>query len=139
MTKEYEIGDIVKITDNFQYYPNYPSWFEENASEYLEQHEALCRCDPNTEHTFKIIKKAPKLITKDFMLYLLQDMNNGDIFLFNVKGFKEAQKIVNNKFDDLLFQAFREYLIVNPDHKKLKELQSLINDLLVRQENNNNN
>lgn len=135
MKKEYNIGDVVKITDSFQYYPNYPSWFEENAPKYLEQHKTLRCCDPNTDNTFTIIQKAPELIAKDFMLYLLQDMDNGDIFLFNAKGFMEVWEIVDDKFDDLLFQTFREYLMVNPDHKKLTELQDLINDLLKREEN----
>lgn len=135
MKKEYSVGDIVKITDNFQYYPNYPSWFEDNAPEYLEQHKTLCCCEPNTDNTFKIIKKAPKLIAKDFMLYLLQDLNTGDIFLFNAKGFKKQSEIPNDfdDFEEAFFETAQKYLFLCPDREKLIKLQKIINNLLEKE------
>lgn len=132
MEKEYSIGDIVKIIDVFQQYPVYPLWFEENAPEYLDRHTSLYFCEPNVANTFKIIKKAPKPSAKEFMLYLLQDLNTGDIFLFNAQGFKEKSEMPNNfnDFEEAFFETAQKYLFLCSDRKKLIKLQKIINDLL---------
>lgn len=132
MEKEYSVGDVVKIDDNFQLYTMYPLWFIENAPEYLEQHKSLYFCKPNVTNTFKIIKKAPKPSAKEFMLYLLQDLNTGDIFLFNAQGFKEKSEMPNNfnDFEEVFFETAQKYLFLCSDRKKLIKLQKIINDLL---------
>lgn len=134
MEKEYSVGDVVKIDDNFQLYTMYPLWFIENAPEYLEQHESLYFCKPNVANTFKIIKKAPKPSAKEFMLYLLQDLNTGDIFLFNAKGFKKQSEIPNDftDFEEAFFETAQKYLFLCPDREKLIKLQKIINDLLEK-------
>lgn len=135
MEKEYSIGDIVKIIDVSQQYPVHPLWFKENAPEYLDQHTSLYFCEPNVTNTFKIIKKAPKPSAKYLMLYLLQDLNTGDIFLFNAKGFKEKNEMPNNfnDFEEAFFETAQKYLFLCSDRKKLIKLQKIINDLIEKE------
>ena len=131
MEKEYSVGDVVKILDNFQFYTVYPLWFEENAPEYLEQHKSLYFCKPNVANTFKIIKKTPKPSTKESMLYLLQDLNTGDIFLCNARGFKKQSEVPTD-FEEAFFETVQKYLFLCPDREKLIKLQKIINNLLEK-------
>ena len=82
------------VTDNWLSYSMYDDWIERNFPNYIEnfvfEHDID---DIQLDKLYKIIGKAPHLVSHKTILYLIQDMDTEQVFIVEEEGIKKCNTV----------------------------------------------
>lgn len=82
------------VTDNWLSYSMYDEWIERNFPNYIKDfvfdHDID---DIQLDRLYKIIGKAPHLVSHKTMLYLIQDMDTKQVFIIEEEGIEKCNTV----------------------------------------------